>query len=146
MGDSKGRAAEPAITDRLQALLQEIAVTAQKAPQKQQAVLLRLLEDWKHGQQRKDARRSIAVPVDYAIDDRAYKGLITNVSAGGVFIDSPIDVPVGKEITLTFSLPQRAKPFKTIGKIAWKDGRRFGVEFKVTPYLREHMKKLIESL
>jgi hypothetical protein len=146
MGNSRTRAAESDITDRLQVLLREIAISAQKASRKQQALLLRVLEDWKHGQQRKDVRKSVTVPVDYAIDARAYKGLITNVSAGGVFIESPNDVAIGEEITLTFSLPEREKPFKTTGKVAWKDARRFGVEFKVTAYLKEHMRKLIESL
>lgn len=146
MGDSKKRAVASDITDRLNAMLQEIAVSAQKASRKQQALLLRVLEDWKHGQQRKDVRKSVAVPVDYAMDARACKGLITNVSAGGVFIDSPNDVAVGEEITLTFSLPERDKPFKTTGRVAWKDAQRFGVEFKVTPYLKEYMRKLIESL
>ncbi len=146
MGNSKAQTAESDITDRLQTLLQEIAVSAQKAPEKQQALLLRLLEDWKHGQQRKDIRKSVLVPVDYAVDDRAYKGLITNVSAGGVSIESPNDVPVGEEITLTFALPECEKPFKTTGKIAWKDTGCFGVTFKLTGYLKDHMKRLIESL
>jgi Tfp pilus assembly protein PilZ len=146
MGDSKKHAAASEITHRLNAMLQEIAVSAQKASRKQQALLLRVLEDWKHGQQRKDVRKSVLVPVDYAVDDRAYKGLITNVSAGGVSIESPNDVPVGEEITLTFSLPEREKPFKTTGKITWKDTGRFGVEFKLTGYIKDHMKRLIESL
>lgn len=52
-------------------------------------------------------RKPYFMPVDYIDRNRVYKEYIIDISAGGIFIKTTNDVPVGNEITLTVPFPQQ---------------------------------------
>lgn len=92
--------------------------------------LLQKLERWKGKDRRRDPRRPCSVPVDYATEDRVFKGFIKDISSGGVFVESQKNLDVGEEITLTFTSPDLRKPMKITGEIVRKNLLGVGVKFK----------------
>lgn len=52
-------------------------------------------------------RKPYFMPVDYIDRNRVYKEYIVDISAGGIFIKTTNDVPVGNEITLTLPFPHQ---------------------------------------
>jgi Tfp pilus assembly protein PilZ len=105
-----------------------IALINQMSPARQRA-LLGLVEDWQHTRRREHTREPCFLAVDYGTRDGVFKDFITNMSAGGVFIETRMPFAVGREITLTFSSSNYEDPIKITGKIAWSGPRGIGVKF-----------------
>lgn len=102
-------------------------------------------------EKRKYARKDCFTLADYAVRGRVYRDFIRNISDGGAYIESGKAVPVGQEITLTFSKPVFVVPAKTSpegqpifitfnepvsvvpvkksGRVAWAGPEGFGVQF-----------------
>ena len=78
---------------------------------------------------RENPRKPCLINVNYSIQDRNFKSYLLDISIGGVFIETDSRFPIGKELVLTFSLPNRPHPFTFNGKIAWSSDRGFGVRF-----------------
>jgi len=111
-----------------QVTAQLIALINQMSPARQRA-LLGLVEDWQHTRRREHNREPCFLAVDYGTRDGVFKDFITNMSAGGVFIETRMPFAVGREITLTFSSSNYEDPIKITGKIAWGGPRGIGVKF-----------------
>jgi len=122
MTDSVEPSGDAKVTGRLMALISEMSPARRRA-------LLGLLEDWQHTRRRKHSRESCFLAVDYGTRDGVFKDFITNMSAGGVFIETRMPFAVGQEITLTFSSSDYEDPIKIAGKIAWGGPRGIGVKF-----------------
>jgi hypothetical protein len=82
----------------------------------------------------KENRRSarIAVPkglwVAWQVGRARNVSRVRDLSAGGVFIQTPIEVPIGAEIELLFSLPEGEA--RVAGIVRYADGKNgIGVEF-----------------
>ena len=71
------------------------------------------------------------VAVDFAVQGRAYRGSIHNISAGGAFIETRESFEVGAEITMTFLSSKDRKPIKITGEIVRSGPQGIGVRFKV---------------
>ena len=58
--------------------------------------------------------------------------MVLNVSKGGFLMESPSDIPVGTELSITVLYPKgfELANFKVIGKIVWKE-----------PYWKEDLKR-----
>lgn len=82
---------------------------------------------------RKHPRRSVSVPLKYTSSDQSFKGIIQNISKGGLFIKSEQPIPVGKKLKLSIPSKKKAKLVKLGGKVVWSDSNGFGVEFEGTP-------------
>lgn len=84
----------------------------------------------KNEERRKHPRKPCFVAVEGATWDSALDGFIKNISAGGVFFETPKAFAVGEEITLTFLYPGHEKPVKIVGEIVWNAPQGLGVKFK----------------
>jgi hypothetical protein len=62
-----------------------------------------------------------------------YKGLIKNISLGGIAVETERDLLVGSEHKVSFFLPDK-KNIKAVGNIVWeykdKHSNYYGVQFK----------------
>ena len=99
--------------------------------------LLKLL-DWQQQDQRRFPRQNSTNPSHFFIQDQEYAGVIKNVSADGMFIESPQSVAPGEKVTVVFSLFSFEDPIRITGRIAWKDRNGFGVKLDMN--LRELIK------
>jgi hypothetical protein len=81
---------------------------------------------------RQDRRHPFFMVVDYASSGRTYKDFIRNISAGGLFMESRVILPVGQEIAMSFSLPVSRGQIKLPGEIVRRVPEGMGVKFKTT--------------
>ena len=79
---------------------------------------------------RKHPRKSHFMAVEGATLDSAFNGFIKNISALGVFLETPKAFAVGEEITLSFSDPDHEDPVKIVGEIVWNIPGGLAVKFK----------------
>ena len=80
---------------------------------------------------RKYPRKSCSENTFFATQTMVFEGLIKNICAQGVFIESLLALPVGQIITVAIpSNPQhRIKDSKIQGMVVWTNEDGFGVEF-----------------
>lgn len=61
------------------------------------------------------------------------KGVILNISPGGLRLDTSLDLPKGDEVEITFELDIASHTLKPIGSIVWKEKKYdrylYGVDF-----------------
>ena len=94
---------------------------------------------------RENPRKPCLINANYRIQDRNYKSYLLDISIGGVFIEAETRFPIGKELLLKFSLPNRPNPFTFSGKIAWSSAKGFGVKFdKLSDSQNEILNSFIE--
>lgn len=79
--------------------------------------LLIELEERRQEGKRNSPREPCFQHVDFAANDRVFRGFILDISADGVRIDSNENLILGQEIMLTFELPQRGEHVKIRGSI-----------------------------
>jgi hypothetical protein len=85
---------------------------------------------WKDEEKRVNPRVSCSVPVDYATQDHAYRGVIRNMCVGGAFIDSR-ELHLGPEITVVFFLHDDEASLKLRAEVAWIGKQGIGVNFRL---------------
>jgi hypothetical protein len=96
----------------------------------QQLTLLQELDRKQYKGGRSDYRRNKKIAVSYEINNRVHKDYIQDISAAGVFIETPNPPAVGEDITLKFSLTRYRKPLRIKGRIARSNNRGFAVDFR----------------
>jgi len=113
-------------------------------PEDEQAILVKQLEEMiqKIGD-RKYARKSCLINVDYAVGGRAFSNYIQDISTTGVFIETSESFPVGQEMLMTFSFPDREDALKIDGEITRITPEGIGVKFN---YQSQIQKDVIEEL
>lgn len=87
---------------------------------------------------RRFGRVPVALEVRYASTCAFLVAYTTNLSKGGLFLDTPTPLPVGSEVQLTISAPHAPEPMVVWGRVAWvrdqvdADGHPtgMGVEFE----------------
>jgi Tfp pilus assembly protein PilZ len=113
----------------LKKLLEEILISMDNAPEYKQKSLLTSLKRWQNAERRRHPRRNCSIPVRMGMW-QVFTERIRNISTGGVFIKTSAPVSHGEDVTLIFSLPNRAGPIKINGHVVWKAVEGVGVEFK----------------
>lgn len=79
---------------------------------------------------RRHARRPCSIPVDYTIDGHPFKGVIEDISDGGVLLTSDGGhFLVGQDISVSFFLPLSGKHIEGHGRIAWCTKKGIGARF-----------------
>ncbi len=90
-------------------------------------------ESFNKEERRSHPRFIIDLPLEYrGMDDSCLRGaIVVNASEGGFLIESPRDIPVGTELSITVLYPKGFElvDFKVLAKIVWKG-----------PYWKEDMK------
>jgi len=122
MTDSEQRSEEISETDYLGNLMEEMCCVPGQP-------LLDMVDDGEHTR-RKYRRKSCLIAVDYATEDRGFKDFIRDVSLNGVFIETYKLFPIGRDITITFSSQDYARPIKISGKIVRSVPEGIGVAFE----------------
>ena len=70
-----------------------------------------------------DNRAAVRVPakivISYRTLDDFFVDYATNISLGGIRVETVAPLPVGTEVTLNFVLPHAGYPLKTKGEVRW---------------------------
>ena len=118
-----------------------LAELTEEMIQVKRQALLNVLKERKYVGRRKHARKSCFVAVDYAVGDRAFKDFITNISLGGLFVETHKGFPVKQEIVMSFSSAKFERPVKAIGQIVRSVPQGIGVAFETANQNLEPMMK-----
>lgn len=82
---------------------------------------------------RRYPRKNHFISVDYTVNKRMYTGFAMNLSAGGVFIESPRNLlPTftrNDQVILSFDHPENKEHLKITGEIARVDAKGIGIKF-----------------
>jgi len=69
--------------------------------------------------QREDPRLDVKICVDFASRDMFLSNYVTNLSNGGLFIQSQNPLPVRTEILITLTLPETQAVIQIKGRVVW---------------------------
>ena len=100
----------------------------EQMPEEERLALLKMLEQ--NPPRRKHSRQLYPVVVDFSVDDRFYKDFLRDISKGGVFIETRVPFPIGKEVHMTFPMPKKNQSLKVTGIIVRVSPEGFGIKFK----------------
>jgi len=76
-------------------------------------------------------RKTCFFPVNYATSDRAFQEFIQDISNSGAFVETRHLLPVGQNISITFSLPGSERNIKMKGSVARTTPRGIGIAFSL---------------
>ena len=97
----------------------------------------------KHLKSRKDARlifsKNQKIAVRCLTDTCNFEARIKNVSSSGIFIKTDRELPVGKEIAVSFTFPDSGNKVRATGKVVRTTTAGMGVEIQV--YFKEKHKE-----
>ena len=74
-------------------------------------------------------RKSCMLSIDYTVEDRKFEGFMLDISPAGAFIETGEPFASGKQINLSFTLPNNARQLTISGEILWKGMLGIGVRF-----------------
>ena len=152
MTDPVQQTRKSTVTVRLRELVRDISIIIDDAPEDEKIELLSLLQsqrllsflrNWRRRDRRSAPRKPCSMAVTFATQDRVFKDFVRNISAAGVFIETPEALSVGQEITLIFSSPNSLGPVKITGKVVWRVPKGIGVKFTRAS---NDLEAIIESL
>ena len=84
--------------------------------------------------------------VDFAAAGKAYRGMIRDISAGGVYIETSENLDRGQNVALCFTLDQAnaSLPFKIAGRVTRLFKNGIGVQYEnITHYQQEIINSLV---
>jgi len=140
MADSAVPSDGLSVKAELKKMLEDIMISMDYAPEHQQISLLNSLRKWQNDERRRHPRKDCSIPVRVG-RWQVFTERIRNISMGGVFIKTSAPVFHGEDVTLVFSLPNKASPVKINGHVVWKAAEGVGVEFRES--LGEELKQVI---
>lgn len=147
MTNSIQQSEKNSLTGRLKELLTDISPFIDNASEDQKQKLLSVLDDLRKSDRRKHSRKPCSITVNYFTSGDGFKGLVKDMSAGGMFIlsiETDMVLSVGQEIAVNFStLPNKHEPIELYGEVAWTMPEGIGVKFKAED---QNLEAMIESL
>jgi hypothetical protein len=143
MADPKSEGGRASV--RLRALIKEISSFAENASEGQQRILLDFLDDRRlqellqsapYADRRKHPRKACSIVAGCSAEGRAFKGLVKNISMGGMFIlciETHRTFSAGERITVALPSPSEDKEnIELQGEIVWTVPDGIGVGVKIT--------------
>jgi hypothetical protein len=113
----------------------------------QKQSLVKELEERLHIKKRKYGRKPYFSVVCYSALDGPHVDFIQNISAGGVFIGTPVHPPVGEKVTLAFPLPMSQEHIMLDGEIVWATQQGMGVKFQmISPEEKRRISHLVDMI
>ena len=90
------------------------------------------LEEWREStpSKREHAREDLSIYALFMLGTYFFKDYITNISAGGLFLETKTPVDVGGKVFISFALPDNEDTTEVEGKIVRVKSNGFGVKFK----------------
>ncbi|MBI9085141.1 MAG: PilZ domain-containing protein [Desulfobacterales bacterium] len=111
--------------------------------EEEQEKLLRHIEEMVARQndppERGHQRKNCLITVDYAVNGRAYRSFVPDISSGGMFIETREKMTVGQEMMFAFTISKSSSPVKCRGEVAWASPDGIGVRFLDLPKLEENI-------
>ena len=139
------KSGDSSVKAQLRALLEDISSFVDKASEGQQRMLLdllngrqlsELLQNPPYADRRKHPRKACSIVAGCSAKGRAFKGLIKNISLGGMFIlciETERGFSAGDKITVTLpSLSDTESTIELHGEIVWTVPDGIGVGVKIT--------------
>lgn len=115
-----------------------------------EADLLRFMnryEEKRFAMLREYSRVACNIHVDMAVDGRAVKCFATDISAGGMFVESCETFSMGQPVALCFSLADARLPLKLKGRVIRLEHDGVGINYEaLTAYQLDILKQLINRL
>ena len=74
-------------------------------------------------------RKSCMLNIDYEVGGRDYEGFMLDISPAGAFIETGEPFSSGRDIKLSFTLPNNPSQLTINGEILWKGMLGIGVKF-----------------
>jgi hypothetical protein len=131
---------EANVTDQLIARIKRMTL-------ENQAVLLKELDEEKDRKLRQHDRKTFFMIVDYIVEGRYFRDFIQDMSDTGVFIKMSQNVPLGRQILMTFMSPDNQQPFKINGEAVRVTSEGVGVKFIVESQVQEAViKNLVQMI
>jgi len=128
------------VTDQLIARIKRMTL-------ENQAVLLKELDKGQDRKLRQHDRKTFFMIVDYIVEGRYFRDFIQDMSDTGVFIKTSQDVPLGRQILMTFMSPDNQQPFKINGEAVRVTSEGIGVKFIVESQVQEAViKSLVQMI
>ena len=114
--------------EEMKARIKEIVFTMSESELKK---FLTVLEKWwkfNRGK-RKHSRKNLSINALFMIGSDFFRNCITNISPGGLFIETKAPVTVGGAVTIAFRLSDKEDHIEVEGKIVRVKPDGFGVQF-----------------
>ena len=119
-----GNSLDPvSISARLLNLIMEMPVT-------RQLELLAMLDQWHYNGVRKHPRKKLTLPVDLEFEHHTFKEATSDISKGGLYIETQTSFSVNQEVKLSLQLPHKSKALTVTGEIVRATSRGIGIKFK----------------
>ena len=80
---------------------------------------------------REHQRKKCSTSIGYASLDKNHTAIIKNISEGGVCLDTPEALDVGRDIAMKIQLSREQEPIVIIGEVVWNSPSDMGVKFKM---------------
>jgi hypothetical protein len=138
---------------RFKDLLEEISAVLEEGSEKEKLPFLALLKEsrlWElvdifyKQQRRKHPRKGCSMEIDCATWRGGFDGVVTDISLGGMFIETDSAVSPQEQITANLYPHGDADPIRITGQVVWTPRRGVGVKF--TSSMTKDLKKIIDSL
>jgi hypothetical protein len=94
------------------------------------ARVLRGKKEGDSGESRSHPRTPCSIPTVIQSNKRRVRGVIQNVSYGGVFISCAEELSKGQRVFLTIPLKKKQKLVNRAGEIVWSDKNGVGIKFE----------------
>ena len=78
---------------------------------------------------RRHPRRSYLQSVTIHISDRTSRGMIQNISTGGIYIETSESFSTGQKITISYPLSNNSREIEVQGEVAWTDQNGFAMKY-----------------
>ncbi len=118
-------------------ILNEIAQRVEKLTSDQQEEMLSILKEWQKDKHREFKRVKTKSHVDVASVQRVVQTDMRDVSASGIYINTPGKFEMDEKVKVVFSIPGYDKPFKISGVIVRVEEHGMAIKFeKITPYFK----------
>jgi uncharacterized protein (TIGR02266 family) len=80
----------------------------------------------------REPRFNVSINVDFSTKDMFLASRVTNLSRGGLFIESRHPLPIQSEIDLTFTLPEFQITISAKGRVVWNFDMKKGTHRLIT--------------
>jgi len=70
---------------------------------------------------RADRRYDRRIPIEISFEGRTHAAETRNISLGGVFIATALELPFGARVGIRFALPTQVEPVEVDGQVRWRD-------------------------
>jgi len=108
-------------------VFEQLVELISKMTDDEQEKLLEALK--KRRPEEREKRISLYTETRFTVGAQAYEGVVTDMSSGGLFMETDEEFDVGQEISISLKRSKDAKVIKVKGRIARIEPKGIGVQF-----------------